>query len=375
MQISNPLVTYSASPVDGTEDISYLKNYEAAVLRYMQDIARLQADEDFPEFPSNWKFLLAKWVKPNSSAANILARPDIPTPKRYCKTLIGRKTSKSEKFDDKLRTFLLEIHQPKSMDAHVKTIYEFLDVFWDSFMKERYLIILTEQFDENFQPFIDAGIAQGKVGTFNDCKGNLLKNTLSTLKEEFSIIMRRHFMMAMVAGDTSLFSLLENSQMPLTADPALFADWIQERICDANGSNIRLTLGKNESPLVRIKPSIGDGVQKFSNPSGALHTKKTPNPGGSGGPFPKVAKPNATATPGGGRGGPTTSGGRGGTPAPSTTSNATPKFKKPGNRWCQYCFDQWGTFSISHTLHDPPFCKRNPLGPKYDKTIIGNPTN
>lgn len=376
--IGNPLVTYSVTPVDGLEDISTLTHFQNAVVKYMLDtVKREPGYEEGMTFPDNWKYLLSKWVKPLSRASNILDRPDYKTPAKFCEILISRKTSKSEKFDDKLRTFLVSLANPKSMDQHVKIIYDFLELFWDKYFTEKFLIHLTEQFDTSFNTVTTNGSFKGGIAqAFGEARTSFLRKSLASLKDEFMTIFLRHFMMAMVAADGKLFALLENSQMPLTADPSDFADWIQEKICDANNSNIFLTLS-TQSPLVSLKNSTYGAISSNTTPrittssnttaagntqkTGSNQSKKTHSSGSPGivGPPQKIVKYNNNSAPHGGRGGLN--------PAPVVQK------KQPGNRYCKYCFDHWSNVSISHTLHDPPFCKRDPGSPKYDPSITGNP--
>ena len=255
--VGNPLHTYSVTPINGTEDILVLKFFKDSALAYLQDTVTRDAFPGYVEtYPARWRSLLLRWVVTGSKAFNLLNRPDYATPTKFLDSMIARRTSSSEKFSDRLRLFLVEIAKAKSMDEHTKTIRDFADEFFDSFMAEKLLIELTSDFDyEIYDPLLaSAGWRVNATQLLDDGKTHYLRKSIAKTKGLFLNVMHRHFMMAMVAADTRLFANLEASQMPLDADPSDFADWIQEKILEPSGSKIFLTLQEGKSPLTQPGP-------------------------------------------------------------------------------------------------------------------------
>lgn len=369
--IGNPLITYSVSPDSGDkEDVKTLTHFKDAVLQYLSDVATKEAVPNFVVFPERWKYLLKKWVVQPSRALDLLERPDYETPTKFCESLISRKKSKSEKFSDELRNFLTALSKPQSMDRHAKTIREFSEDFFTKFLSDKLMIVLAARFDLDFQPVTNNNVfvkATALAEVFTTAKGAFLRDILDLTKKEFITCFHRHFMMAMVAADTKLFTYLESNQLPLVADPSDFTDWIQEKILEPENSTIFLCL-TNQSPLVKVNrtsPTATGNTQSTGksqnitspkaswtapiNPPTAPIQKgrgKISAPVG-GGPPPKTQKISSGATPNAG-------------------GNATVK------RHCAYCFDHFKN-SISYTRHDDNWCYRNPASPKYDSAKAAVP--
>lgn len=364
--IGNPLITYSITPIYGDkEDVKTLTHFKDAVLQYLSDVATKEAVPHFLDFPERWKFLLKKWVMQPSRALDLLDRPDYETPTKFCDSLISRKKSKSEKFSDELRNFLIALSKPQSMDRHAKTIREFSEDFFVKFFSDKLMIALSASFDMNFLPVTTNNTftrAANLVDLFTTAREAYLFASIEVMKKEFLTSFHRHFMMAMVAADTKLFAFLESNQLPLVADPSDFTDWIQEKILDPENSTIFLTLA-NQSPLVKVNrtsPAATGNVQSTfrtpNNNSPTTTARTTPN-------NPPVA-PNQkgkgkTSAPSVG-GGPPTKTQKGSSGAtPNAGGHATAK------RHCVFCFDNFKN-STSYTKHDDNWCFRNPLSPRYD---------
>ena len=373
----NVFNTFSVTPIYGgdSEDISVLTHFKRSVLQFLRDVVARDAipnyDKDYPE---NWKVLLRIWVKPNSKAAELLERPDFKDPTKFCDTLIARKTKTSEKFSLDLRTFLIALSSPASMDAHTKTIVEFAISFFDKFMMERYTTRVSADFDTSMAPLTQVnGWKAPFTNSLEACKVVFVKKVVESMKEEFVSVFHRHFMLAMVSADTRLWNLLDSNQQPLAADPSDLANWIQTKMLDPDSFNIFLTL-TGQSPLVKAS-----GFGKPSNPSGGgggSSNNTSPHPGSRGNPIPvplpKPAQgapnPKKTALP------PSSGGGRGGSnKVAKTAASANPSGGggAGGRRFCNFCYNAKlvcanGQPSISHTRHDDAYCQRNPTSARFD---------
>lgn len=355
--LGNPLVTYSVTPVFGDqEDIKSLTHFKDAALRYLGDVARNEGLQAFPDYPERWKFLLKKWVQPTSRANDLLDRPDYKTPEKFLDSLISRKQAKSDKFSDDLRTFLCALSKPHSMDRHAKIIREFAEDFFDKFLYQNLLIRVTAEFDIDFAPLlVNPQWKNALNAPFELAKTSSIRNSIKHFKDEFITLLHRHFMMTMVSADTKLYAHLESTQMPLTADPSDFTDWIQTKILDPENNSIYLTLFAT-SPLVKKLPASAGGS------SGGNITNRPPsnaNTGGAGGGT-SSGKTGAKTSSGG-------SGSSGGNKSQKTGVNATPQQQQKPNvaRNCNYCKVKWPK-SESYKKHDDAYCFRNPQSPKYD---------
>lgn len=376
----NVLNTFSVTPIYGgdSEDISVLAHFKKSVLQFLRDVVARDAIQGYDKsYPENWKVLLRIWVKPNSKAAELLERPDFKDPSKFCDTLIARKTKTSEKFSLDLRTFLIALSLPASMDAHTKTIVEFAISFFDKFVLERYTIRVGLDFDTSMAPLQQvAGWKAPFTLSLEACKVAFVKKAVESMKEEFVSIFHRHFMLAMVSADTRLWNLLDSNQQPLAADPSDLANWIQTKMLDPESFNIFLTL-TGQSPLIKAS-----GFGKPSNPSGGgggSSTITSPHPGSRGNPqptpTPKPAsqgnKPNPKKT------GAPSGGGGGSNKVAKTATGTTPSAGGGGGgtgssrRFCHFCYNAKlvcanGQPSVSHTRHDDAYCQRNPTSPRFD---------
>jgi hypothetical protein len=238
--VVSSLATYNVQPVVGdVEDLQTLQHFKTSGLQMLKDSA--VKDGLDTDFPSKWRHLLRSWVVKKSRAEDLLDRPDYETPTKFFDSLIQRKTTTSEKFDVKLRNFLVSLTVPASSDKHAKTIIDFSRDFFDKFWSASVIAKLTADFDESFTDFLAHGNMKGPlVPLFNTAKAKHLEEAVKSVKKQFVELLHRHFMMALVCADTKLFSYLESNQVPLTANPSDFTDWIQEKILDPQKATIFL---------------------------------------------------------------------------------------------------------------------------------------
>lgn len=381
----NVLNTFSVTPIYGgdAEDISVLTHFKKSVLQFLRDVVARDAIQNYDKsYPENWKVLLRIWVRPNSKAAELLERPDFKDPTKFCDTLIARKTKTSEKFSLELRTFLIALSIPASMDAHTKTIVEFAITFFDKFILERYKIRVGQDFDTSLAPLL---LVNGWKAAFTNsleaCKLDFVSKTVESMKEEFVSIFHRHFMLAMVSADTRLWNLLDSNQQPLTADPSELANWIQTKMLDPESFNIFLTL-TGQSPLIKAS-----GFGKPSNPSGGGGSSNitSPHPGSRGNPQPQpqpTPKPASQGKPSNTKktGAPSGGGGGGSNKTAKIASGTTPSGggNNSSRRFCHFCYNAKlvcanGQPSVSHTRHDDAYCQRNPASARYDAAFAKLP--
>ena len=374
------LNTYNVQPIDGFEDVKILSHFKTQGLLMLRDAALKDVPgtlDTFPATKDKWRVLLRTWVKTPSRAHDLLDRPDYKAPIRFFDALLQRKTTASDRFDIRLRTFLIALTHSQSMDKHAKIIIEFADDFWDKFLHEKIMIAAADEFEDAFAPVMNNNKMVGPLlVTFNDSKAAFLQKQAIQFKKEFVDLLHRHFMMAMVGADPELFDRLEVAQHPLNCSPSDLTDWIQEKILDPKKSTIFLTLQGNnpileKSGFGKIGGGLGSGFpsSNITSPPPQRQTQQQQQQqqqtGGRGGAFPKAGLPSSrkTAAP------PSTGGGAGN--KSFKTAQGTSPHSYGVVRNCDYCKGLnlktlAGTKSISYSLHDNDWCVRNPQSTRYD---------
>lgn len=370
--VVSSLATYNVQPVAGdVEDLQTLQHFKTSGLQMLKDAA--VKDGLIADFPSKWRHLLRSWVVKKSRAEDLLDRPDYETPTKFFDSLIQRKTTTSEKFDVKLRNFLVSLTVPASTDKHAKTIIDFSRDFFDKFWSEKVLAKLTVDFDDSFTDFVAHRDMKGPlVPLFNTAKAKHLEEAVKSVKKQFVELLHRHFMMALVCADTRLFSFFESNQVPLTANPSDFTDWIQEKILDPQKASIFLTLTRDASPLV-ITPRARSGFGTIGGGPGSnfpASNNTSPAPQQQTQQQGQQKKKIAQANPSGGGGGSANK-------AAKTSASSSPN-SGGGTRTCAWCKAQNylrpdGQPSTNWKQHDDGYCYRNPASPKYDRAKAAIP--
>lgn len=378
------LNTYNIQPIDGYEDVKVLNHFKTQGMLMLRDAA-LKDDPTtqdlFPAAKDKWRLLLRTWVKTPSRAHDLLDRPDYKEPIRFFDALLQRKTTASDRFDVRLRAFLIALTQGQSMDKHAKIIIEFAEDFFDKFLHEKIMISATAEFDVIFNGVVTNTNYKGTmVQAFDTARAAYLQKQVLIMRKEFVDLLHRHFMMAMVGADIELFDRLETAQHPLNCTPSDLTDWIQEKILDPKRSNIFLTLQGNnpimeKSGFGKVSGGPGSGFPA-SNITSPPPTQRQPQPQqqqqqtqhGRGGAQPKASpsrKTGAQPLPGGG-GGKSVKGSASSSPQSGVVRN------------CDFCKalnlkNQAGQRSISYTLHDNDWCVRNPASPRFDAVKASQP--
>ncbi|MCL4419308.1 hypothetical protein M1146_04375, partial [Patescibacteria group bacterium] len=164
------------------EDVKVMTHFKTQGLQMLRDVALKDSPgtlDTYPATKDKWRSLLRTWVKTPSRAADLLDRPDYKEPARFFESLLQRKTTASDRYDVRLRTFLVALTQSQSMDKHAKLIIDFAEDLFDKFLHEKVMIKVTEKFDVAFGDLLAHTNMKGAlVPLFETAKGDYLQKQI-----------------------------------------------------------------------------------------------------------------------------------------------------------------------------------------------------